>query len=118
MCHVLIIEDDWLIADHIAQLVGTAGATSVVTVDNEEDALTQALANPPQVIISDVSLGRGGNGPSAVRRIICSVGERPVLFITGEPRSFQPPSPAMQVLHKPVEDHILVATFQAIAPRR
>jgi len=116
MCHVLIIEDDWLIADHIAQLVASAGALSIDMVDSEDDALAQALAHPPEVIISDISLGAGGNGASAVQRIIAASGKRPVLFVTGEPRGFQPENSAMRVLHKPVEDRVLVATFRDIAP--
>lgn len=116
MCHVLIIEDDWLIADHIAQLVEAAGALSVDMADTEDDAVAQALAHPPAVIISDVNLKAGGNGPDAVRRIVAALGEMPVMFVTGEPRGFQPTSPAMRVLHKPVEDRVLVANFREIAP--
>ncbi len=116
MCHVLIIEDDWLIADHIAQLIEAAGASSVDMADTEDDAVAQALSHPPEVIISDVNLKAGGNGPDAVKRIVAALGERPVLFVTGEPRAFQPQSPAMRVLHKPVDDRALVATFRAIAP--
>jgi two-component system, response regulator PdtaR len=116
MCHVLIIEDDWLIADHISQLVEAAGASSIDMADNEEEAVKRALVRSPEVIISDVCLGIGGHGPTAVQRIITLVGQCPVLFVTGEPRDFQPSSALMRVLHKPVEDHVLVATFRDIAP--
>jgi two-component system, response regulator PdtaR len=116
MCHVLIIEDDWLIADHIAQLVEAAGASSIDMADSEDDAIASASLRAPEVIISDVSLGKGGHGPTAVQRIIGMIGERPVLFVTGEPRIFQPHSASMRVLHKPVEDEILIATFLEIAP--
>lgn len=116
MCHVLIIEDDWFIADHIAQLVAAAGALSCDVAITEDEAVAQALARPPEVIISDVDLGPGGTGPVAVERIIAVLGTRPVLFVTGEPRGFKPGSASMQVLHKPVDDQTLVATFRAIAP--
>ncbi len=116
MCHVLIIEDDWLIADHISQLVEAAGASSIDMADTEDDAVAQASAHAPDVIISDVNLGSGGTGPMAVDRILAAIGERPVMFVTGEPRAFQPHSPAMRVLHKPVDDRTVVATFLAIAP--
>lgn len=115
MCHVLIIEDDWLIADHIAQLVEKAGATSVDMADTQDDAVAQAMSHRPEVIISDVDLKTGGNGPGAVRRIVAALGEIPVLFVTGEPRAFRPQSPSMLVLHKPVDDETLVATFRVIA---
>jgi two-component system, response regulator PdtaR len=116
MCHVLIIEDEWLIADHIAQLLEAAGASSIDMADSEDDAFARASLRAPEVIISDISLGTGGHGPSAVQRIIAMIGECPVLFVTGEPRNFQPQSASMRVLHKPVEDRVLVATFQEIAP--
>jgi two-component system, response regulator PdtaR len=118
MCHVLIIEDDWLIADHVAQLLEAAGALSVDMAGTEDHAVEQALARSPDVIVSDVNLGRGGTGPAAVTRIVETLGDRPVIFITGEPQGFQPPSPAMRVLHKPVEDQLIVSAFQAVAPQK
>ena len=81
----------------------------------EDDAVAQALAHPPDVIISGVNLKAGGNGPGAVRRIVAALGEMLVVFVTGEPQAFQPSSSAMHVLHKPVDDRTLVPTFRAIA---
>lgn len=116
MCHVLIIEDDWLIADHIAQLLERAGARSIDMAVSEREAVAQALTHPPDVIVSDVDLSKGGSGSLAVQRIVDALGERPVLFVTGEPRAFRPPSPAMRVVNKPFEDQALIAMFQEIAP--
>ncbi|MEH3107455.1 MAG: response regulator [Sphingomonas fennica] len=115
MCHVLIIEDDWIIADHIAQLVETAGAVSTDMAATEDEAVDHAFRRPPAVIVSDVNL-RTGTGPAAVARIIAELGRIPVMFVTGEPRGFQPSSPNMPVLHKPVADRMLIETFKAIAP--
>lgn len=115
MCHVLIIEDDWIIADHIAQLVETAGAVSTDIAATEDEAVDRALHRPPAVIVSDVNL-RSGTGPSAIVRISAELGRIPVMFVTGEPRGFQPSAPDMPVLHKPVDDRILMEAFRAIAP--
>jgi DNA-binding response OmpR family regulator len=115
MCHVLIIEDDWLIADHIAHRALAAGAVSIDMAESEEDAVACALAHPPAVIISDVHLG-AGTGPGAVARIVATLGELPVIFVTGEPRAFRPAAPAMHVLHKPVDDRTLDATLRAVIP--
>jgi two-component system, response regulator PdtaR len=115
MCHVLIIEDDWIIADHIAHLVETAGAVSVDMAATEDQAVDHARRRRPAVIVSDVNLG-GGSGPSAVAKIFAEIGQTPVMFVTGEPRGFQPASADMPVLHKPVDDRILVSTFKSIAP--
>ena len=114
MCHVLIIEDDWLFSDHIAQLVEAAGAVSIDTADTEDEAVALALAHHPEVIISDVTLA-AGTGPAAVDRITAELGQVPVMFITGEPRGFTPRSPEMCILHKPVADRTLLETFKALA---
>lgn len=116
MCHVLVIEDDWLIADHICGLVEDAGALSVAFAATEDDAVASAIAMPPAVIVSDVKLRGDGTGPSAVMRILEAIGTRPVMFVTGEPRAFEPPSPEMMVLYKPVDDQTLKETFMIIAP--
>jgi CheY-like chemotaxis protein len=113
MCHVLIIEDEWLIADHIAQRASAAGADTVEVAETEDEAVAQAIAHPPDVIISDVHLG-AGTGPDAVARIVAALGQVPVVFMTGEPRGFRPASPAVTVLHKPVDDRVLDATLRAI----
>lgn len=115
MCHVLIIEDDWIIADHIAMLVESAGALSVDMATTEDEAVSLALQRLPAVIVSDVTL-RTGLGPAAVERIIVEVGSVPVIFVTGEPRTFRPASADIPVLHKPFEDQALVAIFRSIAP--
>ena len=113
MCHVLVIEDDWLIADHLAYLVQAGGASSVDLADTEDDAFTRAITRPPTVIVTDVRL-RDGTGPGAVNRIIAVLGRLPVLFVTGEPRGFIPPSSEMQVLHKPVDDKVFSEAFRSI----
>lgn len=115
MCHVLIIEDDWLLSDHIAQLIETAGATSVDIAGTEDEAVMIALDHPPAIIISDVNLPQG-TGPLAVQRIIATLGIIPVLFVTGSPDVCQPRSDAMSLLVKPVDDRLLVSTFRTIAP--
>ena len=115
MCHVLIIEDEWLIADHVALRVEAAGAVSVEVAESEDEAVARALARPPDVIISDVHLA-AGTGPGAVERIVATLGPVPVVFMTGEPRAFRPGAPATAVLHKPVDDRLLDATLRAIMP--
>jgi CheY-like chemotaxis protein len=53
MCHVLIIEDEWLIAEYIECLARDAGATSATTVDCEDDAVAAAIDRRPEIILSD-----------------------------------------------------------------
>ncbi|WP_339347465.1 response regulator [uncultured Sphingomonas sp.] len=115
MCHVLLIEDDWLLADHMMQLLEAAGATSVVLVDGEEEAVRAAMVRRPAVIVSDVSL-RQGHGPAAVLRIVGDDAQVRAMFVTGEPGAGRPGDPRWPVLTKPVADEVFVATFRSIAP--
>lgn len=114
MCHVLIIEDDWLLSDHVAQLVEAAGATSIDMVSGEDEAVAAARGNPPDVIISDVTLIQG-RGPIAVQRIVDELGPRAVMYVTGTPELCHPCAPEAPLLVKPVPDDELTAAFRALA---
>lgn len=92
MCHVLIIEDDWLIAEHIVQLVKDAGATSTAQADTQDSAIEAARRQRPEIILSDVRL-ISGTGPLAVQAILAELGQIPVIFITGSPEDCTPCAP-------------------------
>ncbi|WBO23856.1 response regulator [Sphingomonas abietis] len=115
MCHVLVIEDDFLIADHICQLMELAGATSIDQAATEGEAIAAARAHPPAVIVSDVRLAEG-TGPCAVQAILAEHGEVPVIFVTGTPDACHPRTAPMIVLTKPIQDRLLMATFTELAP--
>ena len=82
MRHVLIIEDDQVIASLIGTILEDEGATSIKAASTEAEAVTAALAQTPGLIVSDVRL-RSGTGPRAVATIRDAVGPVPVIFITG-----------------------------------
>ena len=115
MCHVLVIEDDWLIAEHISHLLESAGATYITVAATEADAIAAAHATLPGLITSDVQLAEG-SGPSAVQTIIGTLGPIPVIFVTGTPEACQPCDPGMVILGKPVDDRALTMTFRRMAP--
>jgi DNA-binding NtrC family response regulator len=68
MCHVLIIEDEPLIAMAIQDILASEGATSFEIVETERSAVFAAMANEPRIITSDVKLLEG-TGPAAVAEI-------------------------------------------------
>lgn len=115
MCHVLVIEDDWLIADHIMSVIERAGATSIAQADTETGAMESAGAHRPQMIVSDVRLHEG-TGPLAVQRIIAAHGDIPVMFITGTPEACVPCDPPGVVLTKPIDETVVIDTFRSLAP--
>ena len=115
MCHVLIIEDEWLIAEYVEQLARDAGATSVDTADCQRDAIEAADKRTPEIILSDVNL-RTGTGPCAVAAIQGNLGPIPVIFITGTPDDCRPCAPPGIVLTKPIQPTVLIEAFRRLAP--
>jgi CheY-like chemotaxis protein len=115
MCHVLIIEDEWMIAEHMAGLAEDAGATSIEVVTTEREAVEAARGRRPEIILSDVRLAEG-TGPAAVAAIQCELGEIPVIFITGTPIECRPRSASAVVLTKPIDSAAVLSAFSRLAP--
>lgn len=122
MRHVLIIEDEPLIADDICELAMLGGATSLDVASSPQQALKYALERPPTLILSDVQI-IDGTGPEAVGEIRRRLGDIPVIFITGWPEGCTPYEFAKFILAKPVVgSHLLEAMRTAMqfadAPRK
>ena len=115
MCHVLVIEDEWYIADHIVYVIAQAGATSIDLATTEIDAVAAALARPPGVIMTDIRLAEG-TGPAAVQTIVERLGPVPVIFVTATPEECTSCDPPSLVLGKPIRDAALKAAFRELAP--
>ncbi|MEG3123923.1 response regulator [Sphingomonas sp. GB1N7] len=115
MCHVLIIEDEALIALDLQDVLMDAGATSFDFAETQADAIIAARLRRPDVITSDVML-REGTGPDAVADIFDELGPLPVIFITATPAACIPCPPASPILAKPVRNSLLREAFKAVAP--
>ncbi|GAA0317029.1 hypothetical protein GCM10009087_29260 [Sphingomonas oligophenolica] len=115
MCHVLIIEDETLIALDLQDMLASAGATTFSFAETENEALDAARARRPDVIMSDVIL-REGTGPRAVEVIQEEMGPLPVIFITATPESCSPCEPSAVILGKPITNAAVRAAFKAVAP--
>lgn len=114
MCHVLVIEDDFLIADYIIQLVEAAGATSISQAMTQQEAIEQARVRRPKIILSDVQLIEG-TGPLAVRAIRAELGAIPVIFVTGTPEACKPYEAPAVVLTKPICEREIAHHFRQLA---
>jgi len=115
VCHVLIIEDEPLVAMNIEMMLSEIGATSFAFAVTEEEAVSAARAHPPQLITSDVRL-MAGHGPAAVRRIHEELGPMPVIFITASPHDCDPDDPQATILIKPVSTEAVTAAFHRLVP--
>lgn len=115
MCHVLVIEDDWMIAEYVADVARDAGATSIDMADTQQSAVAAAFRHPPSIILSDVNLLEG-TGPRAVEMILGELGPIPVIFVTGTPEACVPCDPPHVVMTKPVHAGNLTEAFKQLAP--
>ncbi len=113
---VLIIEDEPIIALDIQELVERCGHTVVGVAATEAEAVAIARAERPGLVLADINLGAGGDGASAVARILQHI-TAPVIFVTAYPERLLTGTavePAF-VITKPFDPTTLaVATFQAV----
>ena len=103
MCHVLIIEDECVVALHLEGLLSDHGATSFAFAETEDEAVAKARLHRPALIMSDVNL-RSGTGPRAVETIQDEMGPLPVIFVTASPEACIPCDPPARVLGKPLHE--------------
>jgi CheY-like chemotaxis protein len=115
VCHVLIIEDEALIALDLQEMLSTVGATTFDFAETEREAVDAARAHRPDIIMSDVML-REGTGPKAVAAIQGEMGPLPVIFITATPESCTACDPPAIVLGKPVVNATVRHAFRMLAP--
>lgn len=94
MCHVLIIEDEPLIALDLEDLLKRNGAHSFSFADSQQAAIDESRINPhPQdFILSDVVLTEG-TGSLAVEVVRSELGAIPVIFVTATPEAWTPCAP-------------------------
>ena len=113
---VLIIEDEPIIAMDIEELVANCGHRVVGVAATEGDAVAIAERCRPGLILADINLGAGGDGTSAVSRILRNH-YAPVIFVTAYPERLltgEALEPAF-VITKPFEPLTLaIATYQAV----
>lgn len=115
MCHVLIIEDEPLLAMDLEALLEEEGATSFSFAASQDEAVREALVRKPDLITSDVKLV-DGTGPRAVLTILDALGPIPVIFITGTPDACQPSVPTSIILTKPLNAAEMSQAFRRLKP--
>ena len=113
---VLIIEDEPIIAMDIEELVLSCGHNVVGVAATEAEAVEIAERTRPGLILADINLGIGGDGTTAVSRIMRHH-YAPVIFVTAYPERLltgEALEPAF-VITKPFEPMTLaIATYQAV----
>ena len=105
--HVLIIEDEPVIALELEILLGDLGFRSFDIADSPADALACARAHRPELITADYRIF-AGTGVEAVQMITAAVGEIPVVYVTGNP-DLLPAHAASAFVDKPISPTALAA---------
>lgn len=109
--HVLIIEDEALLAMDLQMFLEELGADSCALASGQAEALQLALDRRPDFITSDVTLC-DGFGPDAVQAICSEIGAIPTVYITGHPELAREADPDAPVIAKPIRWLELVEVTQ------
>lgn len=82
---VFIMEDEPLVAAHIAQIARELGHTVIGQAVTRSDAVEKCRELRPSVLLADVQLADGSSGAEAADEIVAALGI-PVIFITAFPQ--------------------------------
>jgi CheY-like chemotaxis protein len=117
---VLIIEDEPVIAMHLAQIVSDMGHQVIDTAISRKEAVASARQMRPDIVLADIQLADGSSGIDAVHEILAMF-DVPVVFVTAYPERLLTglkPEPTFLVT-KPFEADAIVATVgQALLQRQ
>jgi CheY-like chemotaxis protein/DNA-directed RNA polymerase specialized sigma24 family protein len=81
---VLVIEDEPIIALHIAEIVREAGHEVVGIATRKSEAVALAAEHRPGLVLADIQLDDGSTGIEAAQEILQSL-DVPVIFVTAFP---------------------------------
>ena len=114
--HVLIIEDEPIIAMDIESIVTGLGHLVSGIAATRDEALVLAGADPPGLILADIQLRDGSSGIAAVRDLVART-PAPSIFITGFPDRLltgRRPEPAFLISKPFVPASVAAAIAQAL----
>lgn len=110
--HILVIEDDPVIAMGHAQLIEEMGHGVAGIAGTEAEALALYRSQRPNLVLADIRLRGGDDGIHAVEEIM-KIGPAPVIFVTGHPEDLLQGGPAepTYVIEKPFDPEALKAVI-------
>ena len=113
---VLIIEDEPIIAMDIETIVRDCGHTVTGVAVTRDEAVAQAMARPPGLVLADIQLADDSSGIDAVKDILKEF-DVPVIFITAFPERLltgERPEPTF-LISKPFQrSHVRALIAQAL----
>lgn len=113
--HAFIIEDDYLIAQSLQDMLERLGFTKFSFARSEDAAVQGSAEQQIDLITADVRL-LPGDGVDAVEAI-CARRQIPVVFITGYADELKERAPNAVVVQKPIDRDELNAAVGAVFSR-
>ena len=110
--HALIVEDEYLIAQSLREMLETLGFKTFSFARSEDSAVSAAEGAAIDLITADVRL-LPGDGVRAVEAI-CKRRRIPVVFITGYAEELQERAPEATVVQKPVQSAELAEAVRRV----
>lgn len=110
--HAYIIEDDYLIAQTLQDMLERQGFDTFSFARSEDAAVMGANAQNIDLITADVRL-LPGDGMKAVEQI-CAKRDIPVVFITAYAEELQDRAPDAIVIQKPIKEEELGAVVRKV----
>lgn len=107
--NVLIVEDEFLVALQLEDILTDAGHKVIGIVSDQASMLT--VGEPPEVALVDLNLRDGPSGPSIARQLAERFGTM-IVYVTANPAQIGRPAPtAIGVVHKPFSQHAILAAI-------
>ena len=78
---ILVVEDEWVVADHICRNLQDFGYTVCSTASTGDEAIERAAAERPDLILMDIVLNGKMDGIEAADRITSQF-DIPVIYLT------------------------------------
>ncbi|MFG1244242.1 response regulator [Xanthobacter versatilis] len=109
---ILIVEDDFMIGIHLAEMLEEMGHEVCAVEATEADAIAAAERCLPDLMIVDAWL-RNGSGIAAVETI-CRSRPVPHVFVSGDAASVKAVLPTAVVVEKPFRPEVLTRVIQRL----
>ena len=101
VARVVVVDDEVLIAEYIAGELEEGGYEVAAVCRTREDALAAVARHDPDLVVLDVSLGRGGNGIEVGREIRAGHSAGLVFCSGTRPEDVEREFPGCGILMKP-----------------
>ena len=99
MTGILIVEDEFLVALDLEEIIAGAGYPVIGIVADRKGA--EALGTPPKLALVDINLRDGPTGVEIARSLAARHGTR-IIFVTANPAQIEnPPPTAIGYIQKP-----------------